>query len=293
MAPNLLHIVTSLQQEVQDGTDPELPAALPPHNMGTIRCNYAHQLGVQLRCSKKKAGGVNVECVFLRFCGRTHHTLDTGMCLASCRRLEMNWDTAFRALGQPHVRALSFRRFPTPVPTLAQQCATSPSLRTGRMQDVREPMRASTRKYTIANKWARNGSYWRLQFQHLPHEPNIMTFPSPFFKKTNFVGVPPISMPTSASSFLICFNLLDLVVKFPRGIYPLQMGHIVPHIENPPMPGHHGVAPYPPVGPQTSHSVWRWHHEKQWLCKKLLQPNVHFPHTSECWSQHGHMQPSW
>ena len=61
MAPNLLHLVTGLQHEVQDGTDSEPPVALPPHNVGTIHCNCVHQLGVQLRCFKKKAGGVNVE----------------------------------------------------------------------------------------------------------------------------------------------------------------------------------------------------------------------------------------
>ena len=54
MAPNLLHIVTGLNHEVQDGTDFEPRVALPSHNMGTIHCNYAHQLGVQLRCLKKK-----------------------------------------------------------------------------------------------------------------------------------------------------------------------------------------------------------------------------------------------
>ena len=32
----------------------------------------------------------------------------------------MKWDTALRAPGEPHVRALSLRRFPMPVPTLAQ-----------------------------------------------------------------------------------------------------------------------------------------------------------------------------
>ena len=48
-----------------------------------------------------------------------------GMCFASCRKLEMKWDTAFRAPGEPHVRALSLRRFQVPLPTLAQQCATS------------------------------------------------------------------------------------------------------------------------------------------------------------------------
>ena len=78
--------------------------------------------------------------------------LAAGMCLASWRRLEMKWDTAFRAPGVPHVRALSFRRFSIPVPTLAQQCATSPTLRTGGMQDMREPMRESTGKSAIANK---------------------------------------------------------------------------------------------------------------------------------------------
>ena len=36
MAPNLLHIVTGLQHEVQDGTGFEPPVALPLHNMGTI-----------------------------------------------------------------------------------------------------------------------------------------------------------------------------------------------------------------------------------------------------------------
>ena len=36
MAPNLLHIVTRLQHEVQDGSGFEPPVALPPHNMGTM-----------------------------------------------------------------------------------------------------------------------------------------------------------------------------------------------------------------------------------------------------------------
>ena len=54
MTPNLLHILTCLQHEVRDGTDFKPPVALPPHNMGRIHCNYAHQLGVQLRCFKKK-----------------------------------------------------------------------------------------------------------------------------------------------------------------------------------------------------------------------------------------------
>ena len=56
MALNILHIVTRLQHEVQDGTDSEPPVALPHDNVATIRCNYAHQLGVQLRCFKKKGG---------------------------------------------------------------------------------------------------------------------------------------------------------------------------------------------------------------------------------------------
>ena len=56
MAPNLLHIVTSMLHEVQDGTDSEPLVALPAHNMDTIHCNYAHQLGVQVRCFEKKGG---------------------------------------------------------------------------------------------------------------------------------------------------------------------------------------------------------------------------------------------
>ena len=59
MAPNLLHIVTGLQHEVQDGTGFEPPVALPLHNMGTIHCNNAHQLGVQLGVSFTRATGVS------------------------------------------------------------------------------------------------------------------------------------------------------------------------------------------------------------------------------------------
>ena len=60
----------------------------------------------------------------------------------------MKWDTAVRDPDEPHVRALSLRCFLMPVPTLAQQCATSPTLRTGGMQDIRDPMRVSTGKST-------------------------------------------------------------------------------------------------------------------------------------------------
>ena len=171
----------------------------------------------------------------------------TGMCFASWRRLAMKWDTALRAPGEPHVRALSLRRFPMPVPTHAQQCATSPTLRTGGMQDIRDPMRGSTGKSAIVNKWAWNWSYLGLQFQHVPHEPDIMTFPSPLLKHNNFLGVPPISMPPSASSFLTwSFN-------FPRhpsfADAPYHPPHQKPTMR--PMPDHHGVPPYPPIGPQT------------------------------------------
>ena len=93
---------------------------------------------------------------FLCFEG-AHITLSaTWMCLAPWRRLEMKWDTAFRAPGVPHVRALFFRRFPLPVSTLAQQCATSPTYPMGGIQDIREPMRESTGKSAIPNTWARN-----------------------------------------------------------------------------------------------------------------------------------------
>ena len=175
MAPNLLHIVTRLQHEVQDGTGFEPPVALPPHNMGTTHCNNAHQLGMQLRCFKKKRREVLMSRVIcFSFEGARITLSATGMCFASCRRLEMKWDTARRARGEPHVRALSLRRFPMPLPTLAQQCATSPTLRTGGMQDIRDPMRGSTGKSAIENKWDRNWSYLRLQFQHFPHEPDII-----------------------------------------------------------------------------------------------------------------------
>ena len=94
MAPNLLHIVTGLQHEVRDGTGSEPPIALPPHKMGTIHCNNAHQLGVQLGCFKKKAGGVNVESKSLRVCSFSFEgariTLSaTGMCFASCRSIKL------------------------------------------------------------------------------------------------------------------------------------------------------------------------------------------------------------
>ena len=75
MAQSLFHIVTGLQHEVQDGTGSEPLIALPPLNRGTIHCINAHQVGVQLRRFKKKAGGINVESVFLLFGGSTYHSL--------------------------------------------------------------------------------------------------------------------------------------------------------------------------------------------------------------------------
>ena len=186
------------------------------------------------------------------------------------------------------MRALSFRRFPMPVPTLGQQCATSPTLRTGGMQDIREPMRASIGKSAIANKWDGNGSYLRLQFQHFQHEHDIMTFPSRLLKHNNFLGVPPISMPPSASSFFT-HSISPRHPSFAHG--PYHPPHQKPTIR--PMPGHHGVPPYPPIGPQTRHSAWCWHYEKQWHRNILQHSNLYFPHTSECCPQHGHMQPWW
>ena len=47
------------------------------------------------------------------------------------------------------------------------------------MQYIRDPMRGSAAKSAIANKLAWNWSYLRLQFGHFPHEPDIMTLPSP------------------------------------------------------------------------------------------------------------------
>ena len=52
-----------------------------------------------------------------------------------------------------------------------------------------------------------------------------------------------------------------------------------------PVLDHHGVPPYPPIGPQTGRSVWRWHYEKQWhqnrlqdfnsqICIFLILPNA-------------------
>ena len=211
------------------------------------------------------------------------------ICFASCRRLEVKRDTALRAPGEPHVRALSLRRFPMHVPTLAQQCAISATLRPGGMQDIRDPMRGSTGKSAIANKWAWNWSYGRLQFQRLPHEPDIMTFPSPRLKHNNFFGVPPISMPPSASSFLTWSFNFSRHPSFADG--PYHPPHQKPITR--PMPDHHGVPPYPPIGPQTRHSVWHCHCEKQWHQNRLQQPNMYSPHTSECCPQHGHMQTWW
>ena len=47
-----------------------------------------------------------------------------------------------------------------------------------------------------------NSSYLRFPFQHLPHDPDIMSFSPPFLKDNNLLGTPPISMPPSASRFL-------------------------------------------------------------------------------------------
>ena len=66
---------------------------------------------------------------------------------------------------------------------------------------MRETMRESTGKSAIANKWARNWLYLRLQFQQDLHEPDITSFPSQLLKHNNLFGVPPISLPPSASSF--------------------------------------------------------------------------------------------
>ena len=74
-------------------------------------------------------------------------------------------------------------------------------LRCARRIHVREPMRGSTGKSAIADEWAWNWSYLRLQFQHFPHEPDIMAFLSPLLKHNNFLGVPQISTPPPASIF--------------------------------------------------------------------------------------------
>ena len=163
------------------------------------------------------------------------------------------------------MRAPSFRCFPMPVPTLAQQCVTSPTLRTGGMQDIREPMRARTVKHAIANEWPTNWSYLRLQFQRFPHGPDILTFPSPLLKHNNQLRVPPISMPPSASSFSTwSFNFPAASILCRWAISsPASKTH------HEPQPGHHGVPPYPPIGPQTRRSAWRWHYEKQWYRIKL------------------------
>ena len=156
----------------------------------------------------------------------------TGMCFASSPRVEMKWDTALRAPGEPHVRALSLRRFPTTVPTLAQHCATSPTLRTGGMQDIREPMRGSTEKSAIANKWAWNWSYLRLQFQHFPREPDFidMTFPSPLLKHNNFLEVPefPQFVCRPAPSFLTCsfnFPVASILCRWAMSFPPSKTHH--------------------------------------------------------------------
>ena len=96
------------------------------------------------------------------------------------------------------------------------------------MQDIREPLRGSTGKSAIANTWAWNWSYLRLQFQHFPHKPDIMTFPSPLLKHNYFFW----SSPKLYAA--LCFKFFDLVIQFPDGIHPLQMGHIIPPIRDPP-----------------------------------------------------------
>ena len=209
--------------------------------IATKRTNSACNSGV----SKKKREALMSGVCSFSFEGARVTLSAQGMCFAACRRSERKCDTAFRAASEPHVRALSWRRFPMPVPILAQQCATSPTLRTGGMQDIREPMRESIGKTAIANKWAWNWSYLRLQFHYFPHEPGIMTFPSPLLKHNNFLGVPPICMPPSASSFLTwSFN-------FPTATILCRWARSSPH-QKPtmrPMPHHHGVPPYPPIGP--------------------------------------------
>ena len=101
------------------------------------------------------------------------------------------------------------------------------------MQDIREPTRASIGKSAIANKWAWNWSYLRLQFQHFPHEPDIMPFPSPLLKHNSFLGVPPIFRDLQNPRLRICL-LWALTCLYIRDVFPFPTHRMTaecpPHI---------------------------------------------------------------
>ena len=115
-----------------------------------------------------------------------------------------------------------------PVPTLAQQCATYPTLRTGGMQDIREPMRAITRKICPCKQRGLELVILEIAIPTFPTQTRHHDFPAPTFKTQQFFG----SSPNFHAA--LCLKFFDLVIQFTHGIHSLQMGPIIHSIKNPP-----------------------------------------------------------